>query len=585
MRLFLLALLITALNGSVISKSKLQELSKNPTWLKLLHYKDGKSSIIDKHFFLDKQGNLSSEKELEATIKAYYKPFNPITQHARCRYPARYYWLSKQIPLANYTTIPPQCKQLKKWSLLHNTQSISVIFVSGYLGNPASAFGHSFIKVNQSEDTSDNLFDTSISYGALLPQEYTMPEYIINGLFGGYSAAYSDRYYYHQDMTYSNEEYRDMWEYRLNLGDEQKKFFLLHAWELMGKKFQYFFLNRNCGYKVSELLELVYDKKIIKSASIWYAPIETFYRLRELEKRHGKIVKKVHYIPSKQQQIYRHYQSLNTIEKEMTQELIEHNLTAIPSHFIHATPKEKGNALDFVLSYKKYTHPKESQKALLLSRLKFPMRKEPIPQPSKRVDITQYNKPNYLGLTLTQDGLNLNWSPFALEKTGYNSLDGDELVVFDTKVKIDKRVKLSQFDLICIRKLKTKQLPFDNTNPLSWNIHIGTNHLNEHDYFSKAGAGFAWQPFNRTKLFSMVNLSIHSNQAKYRATPHIGMFNNFNKLRLSTIVGYEYNLLKDTSQQVVDFNGQYKIGKEFSFVLNYHKQQKENLEVGIQWFY
>ncbi len=581
----LLTLIITLLNGDVISESKLQKLSKNPTWLKLLHYKNGKSSIIDNSFFLDDSGHLSPKQELEKTINAYYKPFDNTKKHARCRYPARYYWLSKQINLTDYKSIPPQCKQLSKWPLLKNTDSISVIFVSGYLGNPASAFGHSFIKINQSENMDDNLFDTSISYGALLPKEYTMPEYIINGIFGGYSAAYSDKYYYNQDITYSNEEYRDMWEYRLNLSDEKKKLFLLHAWELMGKKFQYFFLNRNCGYKVSEFLELVYDEKIIDSATIWYAPIETFYKLKELEKNKNEIVKKIRYIPSKQQQLYAHYKGLNSIEKSIVKEIIDNNLTAIPSHFNNESKKERGNALDFVLAYKKYSQPKESRKALLFSRLKFPIRKEKINRPKEKADITEYNKPNYLGLSATKDSFNLNWSPFALEKDGYNSLDGDELVVFDTKLKIHKTVELSKFDLIRIQKLKTKQLPFEDKNPFSWNIHIGTNKFDERDYFAKAGAGFARQLFEGTKLFSMVDISVHSNSARYRATPKVGLFNNFNKLRFSTIVGYEYDVRNGNTEKVIDFNGQYKIDKEFSVVLDYYLNQKENLEFGIQWFY
>ena len=114
-----------------------------------------------------------------------------------------------------------------------------MVFVSGYLGNPASAFGHSFIKINQSNNENENLFDTSISYGALLPPDYTMFDYMVKGVTGGYDASYSDQYYYNQDITYSNQEFREMWEYRLRLTEEQKQLFLFHAWELMDKKFQY----------------------------------------------------------------------------------------------------------------------------------------------------------------------------------------------------------------------------------------------------------------------------------------------------------------------------------------------------------
>lgn len=578
--------MMTLLKAEVISKHKLQELSQNTTWLKLLHFKDGKSTVVDDSFFLDDNGHLSSKKELEATINAYYNPFNDSNKSIQCRYPARYYWLSTQITLKDYEPVPPKCIRLNKWSLLKNTHSISVVFVSGYLGNPASAFGHSFIKVNQSEEMNENLFDTSISYGALLPEDYNMPEYIINGIFGGYTAAYSDKYYYNQDVTYSNEEYRDMWEYRLKLSDDKKKLFLLHAWELMGKKFQYYFLNRNCGYKVSEFLELISDEKIIDSAAIWYAPIETFHKLKTLKDSKGIAIEKVNYIASKEQQLYAHYEGLNDNEKKIVKELIENNLTVIPLSFELQTKKEKGNSLDFLLAYKKYSEPGLSNRSLLFSRLQFPIREEKINTPKEKVDITQYNKPNYIGLSAEKNSLNLNWAPFALEKDGYNGLDGDELVIFDTKVNLNsKRVEFSQFDLIRIQKLKTKQLPFEEKNPFSWNLHIGTNKLEERDYFAKAGTGFTWQVFENTKLFTMVDVALHTNRAKYRTTPKVGIFNNFNKLRLSTIIGYENDIIHGQTEKIIDFNGQYKLNNDFSFVMDYYVNRRRSLELGLQWFY
>ncbi|CAA6807160.1 MAG: Unknown protein, partial [uncultured Sulfurovum sp.] len=37
--------------------------------------------------------------------------------------------------------------------------------------------------------------------------------------------------------------------------------------------------------------------------------------------------------------------------------------------------------------------------------------------------------------------------------------------------------------------------------------------------------------------------------------------------------------------KVIDFNGQYKMNKDFSFVMDYELNGKENLELGFQWFY
>jgi hypothetical protein len=579
--------LMTLLHAVVVNEVTIKKLSKEPTWLKLLHFKDGKSTIIDNNFFLDDNGNISAKKELERTIEAYSKPFTTAEKHAQCRYPARYYWLSTQIELKNYQSISSKCTKLKSWKLLDNTDSISVVFVSGYLGNPASAFGHSFIKVNESANTNDNLFDTSISYGALLPDEYTMPEYIYNGITGGYKAAYSDKYYYHQDVTYSNEEHREMWEYRLNLSREKKKLFLLHAWELMGKKFQYFFLNRNCGYKVSELLELVIDEKIIKNSSIWYAPIETFYKLKEINKKHKNIIGKIIYIPSKEQQLYAHYKGLNSNEKEISTEMIGKELTNIPTTFQNYSKEEKGNSLDFVLAYRKYNFPKESNRKLLFNRFKLPVRRKKIHLPKKKINITNYAEPSYIGVSVEKNKfLNLHLSTFSLAQNAYNGLNGDELVVFDTTLNIEnKKVKLSRFDLIRILKLKTEQLPFEEKNPFSWSLHIGTENQNGRDYFGKVGGGLAWEVNSYIKFYTMLNLSVHTQRSNYRIQPKVGLFNNFNHLRISSTFGYEKDIQEGTLEKIVKINSQYQTKENIALFFEYDLNHNQKLEAGIKLFY
>ena len=582
---------------SAWNPQKLETLSTNPTWLKLLHYKDGKSSIIDKNFFIDVEGRTSSLKELKATLKAYGQEFiqDKSDNHAQCRYPARYFWLSKQLKLDDYTTINSHCKRLLKWKLLKNTNSISVVFVSGYLGNPASAFGHSFLKINQSKESSKNLFDTTISYGALLPEKYTMPEYIFNGMTGGYEAAYSDKYYYNQDVMYSNQEFRDMWEYRLNLSQEKQTLFLLHAWELMGKKFRYFFLNRNCGYKVSEFLELVFDDDLKGNAHVWYAPIETFHRLKEIDEKYNHtIINQVIYIPSMQQKLYTHYQSLTSKEKNLVVYMIEKNLNIIPLNFESLNSSEKGNSLDFILSYQKYNleSEKKSKKnefmqPLLMQRLQLPMRKEPLKKVKDPLEIGENNKPSYVSLSLdTDDAFSLNWSPFALESRGYNSLNGDELVVLDTRLTMkNKQVKLSKFDLIRILKLKTNEMPFQDHNPFSWNLNIGMNDIDNEDYFVKTGVGLATNLGVYSKLFSMLNVSAHTEEGHYRVTPTVGLFSNFNHLRTSFIFGYEKEVSFGRDEWVYEFNVDYKLSTNIALFSMYKRDKDENLDLGLKWFY
>ena len=50
-----------------------------------------------------------------------------------------------------------------------------------------------------------------------------MVKYIVKGLSGFYEAGFSDKYFYNQDLTYTDTEFRDMWEYKLNLTPYQQK--------------------------------------------------------------------------------------------------------------------------------------------------------------------------------------------------------------------------------------------------------------------------------------------------------------------------------------------------------------------------
>jgi hypothetical protein len=593
------------LEANFWNQSDIERISKDAMWLKLLHYDDSAShsAIHDKSFFLDDAGHKDAKKELLATLEAYNQKVdnNSSNELAICRFPARYFWLSTQLELPEYQELNPICTKLLKWKLLKTTQSISVVFVSGYLGNPASAFGHSFIKVNKNNQN-NSLFDTTISYGALLPPKYSMPEYIFNGLTGGYDAAYSDKYYYNQDIIYSNQEFRDMWEYRLNLSEEKKKLFLFHAWELMGKKNQYFFLNRNCGYKVSEFLSLLYDEPLIESAYIWYAPIETFYKLKELdEKSDEPIIDEITYVPSKQQKIYARFEKLSSLEKRILSEMINKELNSIPEKYSEVDSITKAHVLDFLLVYRKYSidkskteidrNMKELNRALLLKRLKLPVAKGNKGEVKVKEPITTNNAPSYMGLSFLNrrdnKGLGWNFSPFAIEKVGYNDFSGDELVVFDTQVAIMKDdVYLDKFDLIRIQRLKSQQIPYDNENLLSWNFHISTEKNSElRDYFVDGGVGYTWEPIDTLKLFTMLNISLHSDDRHYRYRPNIGIYGDFNRFRFLFNVGYEEDIESSDNKNTTVINSQYRMTESNSIFLEYSKKEIDKFSLGIKYFY
>ncbi len=288
-------------------KDIIEKLAGDPVWLKLLHFKNDRSEILTEDFFLSPAGRYDPKAELIATIKAFSEPPSSAKKSTpRCQFPARYFWLSQKILLPNYTLHDPQCKSFEKWSLLHDVKSVSLFLVSGYLGNPASVFGHSFLRLNTySQDDQSGLFDLSINYGALVPENEPTLHYVIRGISGGYEAGFSDKYFYTHDLVYSRTEFRDIWEYELSLSEYQRTLLILHIWEILGKKFNYYFLSKNCAFRLAELLEIVIKEPLLERADVWYVPAETFFRLEEIDKSINSkgLIKSIRYHPSRQREL------------------------------------------------------------------------------------------------------------------------------------------------------------------------------------------------------------------------------------------------------------------------------------------
>ncbi len=588
-----------------------EKLSQNTTWLKLLHYdkKLKKSTIISDDFFLSPKGKISPKSELISTLEAYFEK-EKTDKNATCRFPARYYWLSTQINLPNYQMIESSCKKLSNWSMLKDTTSISLIYVSGYLGNPASTFGHSFLKLNTDKSDEDSsLFDLSISYGALVPDNEAAPVYIFKGLTGGYEAGFSDKYYYTQDLVYSNTEFRDIWDYKINLNLDDKKLLLLHIWEIIGKKFQYFFLNKNCAYEVSRLLELVIDEPIIHHSNYWYAPVETCHSLRDIDfirkiKGSTPLINTIRYVPSQQRVIYSQYNNLSLKEKHIVFDMIKNKFDYIPLQYINLLEDEKIEIIDFVLSYYKYMLVKNvnddviilHKNKILLQRLQLPVKKY------KRAPILARGSPDFdnrpISLSLLFSFNNNDYypsirvAPFSIESIGQNTLSGNELKVLDTTIGINSKqdnLFIDRIDFIKVRNFNTLQLPFDKESQLSWQMNISAEYLNnkkrDYDFFIDTSFGKAWRINEMVMLYNMINISEHVIYPHVRLEPNIGIHLDLYKLKVMFFAGLETDLKIDSFQKRLELEGSYKFLKDTAFSFKYIKNKREKVLFGLQWFF
>jgi hypothetical protein len=559
-------------------QARMAALARDITWLRLLHVKAGstRSEINTPSFFLSPQGRDDPLAELHATLDAYAQPWPADTNlHPRCMFPARYYWLSQHLALPGFQTHDPRCARLEDWGRFAQLRSVSVYLVSGYFGNPASTFGHALLKLNTNDPSATaGLMDISVNFGAMVPPNEPTPVYIYKGLFGGYQAGFSDKFHYTNDVVYGRTEFRDMWDYELDLTEAQRTLLVFHLAEVSARKFDYFFLGRNCGLRIAELIELATGRRIVTSAEIWYAPVEMFHALQAADDQGPRLlVRPPRFIPSAERVLSHEFMQLNADQSRVANRLISTGMVDIPTELNTLPEGQRLDVLDALLAYQAYRLAADGSQAedairrakdrVLLARLMLPARQRtPLAVPVL-ASPAQGHSPMLASLGLAHDRrgtyTQLQWAPFSYELNGFHGLAHGELAVFDTTVGIDarQRARLESFDAIRVRKLNTRTVDIEGESSLSWQVQLGLRRarardawlLQKHLSFG-VGRAVLWQPAGASMTaFAMLDGSLQSGPALASAGPQLGLVAQMGSLKFSAQAAWRRNLgLRDNGQ-------------------------------------
>ena len=246
----------------LIRKAESLKLAEHPYWLSLLHYKPGflgnayVSQADDNAFFNDPNGKYLPAKELESTLRAFFNETGG-DKHPQCRFPARYHWLKKQLAIEPLKITEMHCMDLRTWQKTINAEHATLIFPAAYLNSPSSMFGHTLLRITPADYRKDTpLVAYALNYAANAAPNENGIAYAYKGLFGGYPGMFSIVPYYEKINQYNDLENRDIWEYPLNLTQNEVDQLLRHAWEVRNINFDYYFLTENCSYHVLSLLEV-----------------------------------------------------------------------------------------------------------------------------------------------------------------------------------------------------------------------------------------------------------------------------------------------------------------------------------------
>ncbi len=520
----------------IFQANDLKLMSDTPEWRALLHClplrgETCKSRVASSSFFLAPNGASNPAAELEATIESF---FEAVTLGApelptRCRYPARFEWIVGQLALGSPALPNPPCPTLEGWMEAVNPEAVTLIFPSSFINNPASAFGHTLLRIDQPGQTEESrLLAYTANFAAETQGEASLL-YAFKGVFGGYDGFFSVAPYYDKVTQYSDLENRDIWEYPLDLTQAEVRRLVLHVWELKEVPFYYYYFDENCSYQLLSLLEVARPSlELSKELNLWVIPVDT---IRALQERDG-LIKGAVFRPSLATKL-RHIistspDSINLLAKSLAdtnEELDETTLSELPL-------EQKAQALDVaydMLTYTRILERSDDEKArerawkLLSMRSSLARRSSPtLPVPSTRPEAAHgtmkftagagFEDRDYFSTLGFRGAFHDQLDPIA----GY--LPGAQIKFLDLDLRYDneKQLNVDRFTFFDIESLSARDAFF---RPLSWNVSLGSEreHISKHTWAQvwslQAGGGVSGELRSNGLIYGLMGSELQASSA------------------------------------------------------------------------
>jgi hypothetical protein len=476
----------------LLEQARHARLADEREWHLLLHYQPNllggvASEEDDPGFFLSPRGKDDPQAELDATILQMFSadPVGRSKQPAQCAFIARYHWLKERLRFDPERLTPLSCERFDRWRAEMNPEGISLIFPAAFLNNPASMFGHTFLRIDQKGQTEQTrILAYTIDYAADVPPGAGI-EYAYMGIFGGYKGFFSTPPYYLKVQNYRDIENRDMWEYPLNLTADQIDRLLMHAWEMGNAYFDYFFFKENCSYHILSLLEYANPALHLRDRFfLWTIPADTVRAIVDSPGLVGTAV----YRPSRST-IIKRKRMLLTGEEQALSNRVMNNPDAIRDPAFAALPvKRRAFILDVASDYLRYKGEtddseagvyKERNRGVLTERSKLSI-------PSEDIEIRPFTKRPDVGHRTSRVTVGGGWrnhdtfEEASFRSVYHNLLDPEPGYTPDAQIEAfavtvrrynqADRVKVERATLINIVSLS----PIDHLfRAPSWRVNVG----------------------------------------------------------------------------------------------------------------
>ncbi|HUL12804.1 MAG TPA: DUF4105 domain-containing protein [Methylococcaceae bacterium] len=465
-----------------------QRLDRDEGWLALGHYREAKmsggfvSDADDSAFFLAKAGKRDPRAELLATLAAFFRP-GAGDGHPQCRFPARYHWLKSHLAFDGERLAEQQCAAFREWRDTLQAHAISLIFPAAYMNSPSSMFGHTFLRLDRVNQNDDNvLLAYTINYAAEAVDENEL-FYAYRGLFGGYPGVVTVQPFYDKVKEYRDWENRDIWEYNLNLAPTEVAQLVRHVWEIKPVRFDYFFIDENCSYRLLSLLDVARPGLALRRGFPYRSiPVDTVRAVLA-----GGLVKNTSYRPSAVTTLKAHRRQLTSEQRRLARQLALGKVAADSPVLIGLAPNAQAAILETAYELCRYRAldeklPREAiaktsyQLLRARSRIDVPSPLAPPHRPAIRDD--EGHKPQRAGLgfgffdhrAYGEISFRSAYHDLTDPRPGYQ--EGAQIKFLDGSLRYyeDWGLKLERLDVLSIKSISARD---DFLKPVSWGVEFG----------------------------------------------------------------------------------------------------------------
>lgn len=516
----------------LVERSRELALADTRYWRLLLHYIDdiGQPPVSEADgpgFFNSPDGKHDPRAELEATLRAFFAPDpeDPGVMHPQCKFPARYAWLKEQLGFDPGRLPEKSCPRFERWRGILDPGSVTLIFASAYVNNPASMYGHTFLRLDKRDARpGSDLLSYIVNFSGQIPDDENGLLYAIRGLMGGYEGHFLTIPYYLKVQEYSNLESRELWEYRLAFTDAELERMIRHLWELGSTYFDYWFFDENCSYHLLSLIEIARpDLHLREQFRLWAIPTDTMRAVLAVP----GLVGSREYRASRQSRMYARRAELDPHEVGIAAVVAERGDDAAFARLESLDPGRQAKVLDAAYDYLRFrmSQSEENQemidieRRLLITRGRLGIKGvEPVVEMPHPPEDGHASSRFGQSLGSTRDGMFLEWSlrpalhDFFSRQQGFEP--DSELSMGEMRFRFDEateRFTLEDFEIVKIVSVT----PVDPWRwDISWKARTGVRMPRALGcaewecllWDAQLGAGqaisFAWP--QRTTLFAFV---------------------------------------------------------------------------------